>query len=384
MLSNNILKFYGLLISLLLCNYLFAQDVATTSFYKHYTGNLDSTMKITVDLLSQKGKVTGYYYYNFPEPGTDTIYHYGKTIPIEGSISNNSIVINDFKQNISKFKGSFDSLDKISGTWYKKPNAKSIPFELAEDYSNGSLALSCYTLSDQHFLLQGNGSKKNSPKAEINITLLYPDISIGDTFRDTIDLIITEILLREPMLVTSPNKILEDIRFDFINSYIRATEGIEDLSSTASFNWEKNITMDVRYNENNILSLKIEKYAYTGGAHGIFITEYITFNLRQKKRLYLEDIFKENFNDELNSILDKKLREMNGIKAEENLTESGFFVDKIESTDNFYINNDGIGFFYNVYSIAPYSTGATELFIQFDELTELLKNNNPFSWVVKN
>ncbi|MBL7105929.1 MAG: hypothetical protein ISS18_16510, partial [Bacteroidales bacterium] len=224
MLSNNILKSGGLLISLLLCNYLFAQDVATASFYKHYTGYLDSTMKITVDLLSQNGKVTGYYYYYFPEPGTNTIYHYGKTIPIEGNISDNSIVLYDFKQNISKFTGSFDSPDKISGTWYKKANDKSIPFELAEDYSNGSLALSCYTLSDQYFLLQGDGSKKNSPKANINITLLYPDISIGDTFKDTIDLIITEVLLREPMLVTSPNKILEDIRFDFINSYIRATE----------------------------------------------------------------------------------------------------------------------------------------------------------------
>jgi len=384
MLSNNILKSGGLFISLLLCNYLFAQDVATASFYKHYTGNLDSTMKITVDLFSQNGKVTGYYYYNFPEPGTDTIYHFSKTIPIEGSISDNSIVLHDFKQNISKFTGSFDSPDKISGTWYKKPNDKSIPFELAEDYSNGSLVLSCYTLSDQHFLLQGDGSKKNSPKAEINITLLYPDISIGDTFKDTIDLIMTEVLLSESMLVTSPNKILEDIRFDFFDSYIRATEGIEDLSSTASFNWEKNITMDVRYNENNILSLKIEKYAYTGGAHGIFMTEYVVFSSQQGERLSLKDIFKENFNDELNSILDKKLREMNGIKAEENLIDSGFFVDKIESTDNFYINDDGIGFFYNVYSIAPFSTGATELFIQFDELTELLKNNNPFSWVIKN
>ena len=377
-------RLYVLVFLLLFSKQIFTQDNNKESFYKHYTGKLDTNMMITVDLLSSNNKLTGYYYYYFLIPGNNGVYHYGKTIPLEGNITDNTIILYEFNNKESKFSGLFNSLEKISGKWERNKIDKPIPFEFYEDYSKGSLMLSYYFLSDQHILLQGDNTNKKSPKAKISIALLYPDFPVGNILKDTIDYTLTEFFFNKPNHINSTAQLLEDIKSDFFDSYIKATEGIEDLSSTHSFNWEKSISMDVQYNENNILTLRIEKYVFTGGAHGILMTEYIAISTSQKKKLSLDDIFIRSYDDELNTLLDNKLRKLNGLKPEEDLVEAGFFVDKIEHNDNFYVNNDGIGFYYNVYSIAPYSTGTTELFIPFDELKNILRNDHPFTWVEKN
>jgi len=380
---KNLQKFSILVFLIFISQQIFTQDKNIESFYKHYTGKLDTNMKITLDLLSCDNQLSGYYYYYFLIPGNDDQYHYGKTIPVEGNISDNIMILYEFNNRESKFTSAFNSLENISGIWERDSRDKTIPFEIYEDYSNGSLILNFCSLYDQHKLMHGDGSDDNSPKATIGITLLYPDLPDGNTLKDSIDFTLTEFLLNKPLQINSPEQLLEDIKYDFFDSYIKSTEGIEDLSSTHSFNWEKNISMDVCYNENNILTLGIDKYVRTGGANGILMTEYFVICTSLLKKLSLDDIFNTNYDDALNTILDNKLRKLNGIKQEEELTDVGFFVDKIEHNDNFYINNDGIGFFYNIYSIAPYSTGTTELFITFDELKNIVRVDHPFSWVRK-
>jgi len=95
----------------------------------------------------------------------------------------------------------------------------------------------------------------------------------------------------------------------------------------------------------------------------------------------MQDFFVEGYEERLNAMLNKKLRKLNGIKDDEKLKDAGFFIDYVEYNDNFYINNDGIGFFYNVYEIAAYATGTTELFCTFREVKELLNKNHPFTWI---
>ncbi len=361
----------------------FAQPMPSHSFYKHLTGTLDSTMQLTVDLFSHNGDISGYYYYCFPEPGNEHILHYGKTIPIKGSITGSTIILNEFSGKGSSFKGFIDSENIISGTWEKNEREKSIPFQIREDYSLGSLPFIYYSQSYQQLLDIETSIPNYHPGAKINFVLLYPDLPNGNPLKDTLDFFITQFLINKKEPISSPKLLLDNISSDFFNSYFTATEGIEDISSTASLDWEKNLSMDIRHNENNIVTIKFEKYAYTGGAHGISMTEYAVCDLAQKKKLSLKDIFKEHFKDKIDKILDTKLRELNGLKPDENLREAGFFIDKIECSDNFFINNEGIGFFYNVYEIAPYATGTTELFVPFTEIVELLIPNHPFKWIKK-
>ena len=307
--------------------------------------------------------------------------HYGKTIPIKGTITGSTIILNEFSENGSSFKGFIDSENKISGTWERKEHEKSIPFLIQEDYSLGSLPFIYYSQTYQKNLNIETSVPNYKPAAKINLILLYPDLQKGNPLKDTLDFFITQFSTNKKELISSPKLLLDNISSEFFKSYFTATEGIEDISSSASLNWEKNLSMDIRHNENNIVSIKFEKYAYTGGAHGISMTEYAVCDLVKNKKLTLNDIFKENAKVEIDNILDTKLRKLNGLNPEESLRDAGFFVDRVEWSDNFFINNQGIGFFYNVYEIAPYSSGTTELFIPFSELRGLLKSNHPFTWV---
>jgi hypothetical protein len=340
-------------------------------------------MFITMDLFSQKGKVSGFYYYYFPEPDNENFYHYGKTIPVHGNIYDNYIVLNEFTNKESSFKATLVSESNIKGVWQKEKKDESIPFDISENYENGSLSFTCYSKSDYRPMKVKDLEKELLPKAKINIYLLHPNLTGGSALKDTLDRIITQFMINQPELIKSPELFLENITFDFFDSYHKATNGIEDLSSPATFNWEKNITMEIRHNEHNIVSVKVEKYAYTGGAHGISMTEFVVCGLEQMKRLELNDIFRKDAIEELNSLLDMKLRRLNGILPAENLIESGFFMEKLTATENFYINKDGVGFFYNIYQIAPYSTGSTELFLKFREIRDLLRSDHPISWIKK-
>jgi len=223
--------------------------------------------------------------------------------------------------------------------------------------------------------------KNQRPSATMDILLLYPEKSINNQLKTSIDLAITSFLLNDSITIQDPELLMENITFDFFESYRKATEGIPNIEKTASFNWMKKLFMGVLYNENSLLTLKFDKYAFTGGAHGMQITQYRVFNLLNNKPVEINSLFTKGFEEELKKILDQKLRKLNGIKQNENLIESGFLVDSISFTENFYINNDGIGFFYNVYEIASYATGTTELFCTFYDLRNILRPDHPFFWI---
>lgn len=361
-----------------------SQPMPSNSFYKHLTGTLDTTMQLTIDLFSNNGAINGYYYYYFPEPENEHIVHYGKSISVKGTITGSDIVLKEFSGKGSSFNGFVDADNIITGTWQRKEHGESIPFSIQENYSLGSLPFVYYSQTYQENLDIETSIPNYTPAAKINLVLLYPDLKKGNPLKDTLDYFITQFLINKKESISSPKSLLDTISSDFFESYFTATEGIEDISSSASLNWEKKLSMDIRHNENNIVSIKFEKYAHTGGAHGMSMTEYAVCDLAKNRKLGLNDIFKGNAKSEVDNLLDAKLRSLNGLNPEESLREAGFFIDKVEWSDNFFINNQGIGFFYNVYEIAPYASGTTELFVPFSEIMALLIPNHPFMWIKKN
>ncbi|MCF8369295.1 MAG: DUF3298 and DUF4163 domain-containing protein [Bacteroidales bacterium] len=337
-------------------------------------------MSLSLDLFEHSGNLSGYYFYFFRLPGEDSTFHYGKTIPFEGSFYGNVINFHEFGNKASKFQGIIDG-NEIYGSWQRREYEDPIPFHLTEDYSAGSIALNCFTAKRKQDLIHELIKGDNLPSARINILILYPKNTLKGALKDSIDFLITRFLAGDPFIIKSPELLMENIVFDFFQSYITATQGISNISKREVFNWEKDLTMDVMYNSNQILSLGFEKYAFTGGEHGLSMKKYAVFDLQKSKVLQLKDFLILGFEISLNEILDKKLRKINGVKPDESLNNAGFLIDKIDFTENFYINNDGIGFYYNVYHLASFGSGSTELFVNFNEIKNLLIQDHPFKWV---
>ncbi len=277
-----------------------AQKSCGTSFYRHFTGKLDTLMRISLDLFFQEGKVTGSYYYYFPEPGNNKAFYYGKTIPVHGFMDGDKFTLTEFAEGGSRFNCILENKTKITGTWQQKESAKMIPFSFTEDYSNGSLPFTCYSSKSKSYLKKGRSAEKNSPKAEIKLMLLYPDVPDNNPLKDSLDFFITKYLYIDTVPFKSPELLLESITSHFFDSYHEAFDGVKINDGDESFNWEQIVSMDICYNERNIASLKVDKYAFTGGAHGIMITQYIVCDLIHNRHLMLKDIMQENYESRLN------------------------------------------------------------------------------------
>jgi len=357
------------------------QNGDDNAFYRHYSGTLDTNMRMTMDILSQNGKISGYYFYSFELAEQSGEYHYGKTIPLTGTLDGNRLVMYEFSNTDSKFSGNVKEDRSIRGTWQRRKYEDPIPFSLKEDYKVGSIPMHCFSKSYENRLDLPEVPYEQRPAARIEILLMYPEHPGSESLKTELDHTITSFMLNDSINIKDPGLLIENITFDFFQSYQEATDGVPNIEQTSSFNWLKKMTMEVLYNENNLLSLRLDKHGYTGGAHGVDIVRHRVFNLLTNRPLELHDIFVPGYEEELVLILDKKLRRLNGIGADENLRESGFLIDALAHTDNFYVNNDGIGFFYNVYEIAAYATGSTALFCSFYDLKGILRQDHPFFWI---
>jgi hypothetical protein len=357
-----------------------AQINNTSCFYRHFTGKIDTAMSISLDLLFDEGKISGSYYYYFPEPGNSKAFHYGKTIPVHGFMDGNNFSLTEFGEKGSRFFCTLENKNVITGTWQRKDGDRMIPISLKEDYSNGSLPFTCHLLTDRKFLRKGKSAEKNSPEADIRLVLLFPSLSGNNQLKDSLHYLITKFFYFDTVPFSDPESLLQITAAGFFRSYATAFDGVKVKEYDASFYWEKAISMEICYNERNISSIKIDKRAYTGGDHGIMITQFIVCDLKGKRHLQLKNVMQEDYEGRLNQMLNEKIRKLNGISPHESMKAAGFFEDKIGTSDNFYINKDGIGFFYNLYHIAPFSAGTTELFFTFSELREILNPDPSFFW----
>ncbi len=118
-----------------------------------------------------------------------------------------------------------------------------------------------------------------------------------------------------------------------------------------------------------------EHYDFTGGAHGNESMIYFVFDTKEKKKLELTDIFPESSMKELSILIEQQIRKQ--YEIEENIPLSEYlFEDHITApSKNFYLTEEGIGFYWNEYEIAPYSAGPVDVEISYSDLLSLMTEN---------
>lgn len=126
----------------------------------------------------------------------------------------------------------------------------------------------------------------------------------------------------------------------------------------------------VKFNQNNMLSLIFRDYQYAGGAHGNTIQMSYTFNLETGEQVEFADLFKQNadvttvFNNAVKTQLDER-----------GLTEALFApFTKINDDPAYYLSNNGVVLYYQQYEILPYVAGIQEFTVDYSLLNDVLKN----------
>ena len=341
----------------------------------HFIGRINNQAQIEMNLIRINDSVYGNYSLDTKESSSfkfmqNDSYH---TVQLYGKVNAKGIFV--IKENPwdkgATFTGKLVDDQTLKGTWESADGKIKYPFELKQKYLEGSVPFNVYFQKGSFPLV----NKSNSPKATLQYCLLSPNESTDPIISDSLTILIHRKYMGKSVRKVSPDVILLAMKQIYVDNYIKTNESIYKETLGASFNWESLKFMDVVLNRSDLLAFYIEQYAFTGGAHGLQTRDYTVVNLHSGRPISLKEIFSADYEAALTDILTKKARKMHNINADKKLTDSGFFVESIKPTNNFYITINGIGFFYNHYEIAPYSNGPEDIFIPFSELKSLPIND---------
>ena len=135
------------------------------------------------------------------------------------------------------------------------------------------------------------------------------------------------------------------------------------------------ISLDFEGQRQNILSFVKETYIFSGGAHGMYWTNYINIDSNTKSVIKLSTLFTdENMKKAENSLWDQYRFSYGENSDNDTFTlRKDFFV-----SESFYFTNDGIVFVYPPYALGPYAQGQMTLALNWSELDGLI--NPDYRW----
>ncbi|MDR1881056.1 MAG: DUF3298 and DUF4163 domain-containing protein [Tannerellaceae bacterium] len=237
---------------------------------------------------------------------------------------------------------------------------------------------------------------RDNPNCNLQIKLVYP---VKAANKELLKLIQQQFVLSffgEQYDTLTPEKAVDRYVEEYLANYksleddfkaeveAEAEDGDEE-DGHSWFSYYETSANEIVYNSNNLISYAISIERYTGGAHGAHAFLYRVIQLKNGAPVTEEDIFIDDFQDELAQLLVDKIAAQNGIKEAKELETIGFFsVEEIFPNGNFLIDDDGITYCFNEYEIAAYVVGATKVHLPYREIRHLLREESPITQFIDN
>lgn len=340
-------------------------------FYKHLKGTIGA-FPVTMDLVKMRDiydgspQLEGYYSYE----------KYQQPLPIYGYLDatgNVRLEESGREGSTTIFQGKFDANGSFSGTWTDTLKKIIYPFSLRETTEDGALSFDIFPFEDS-IKLFSNANK--SPQATYSMDVLLPAKNTEGSVFEFLRTQIIKQLRHDSLAGNYANLQISDVQKTARDSFFKGykeqlKEETPDTAENYSLNYAENRRMEVISNADGLLSLGFRAYNYSGGAHGNYGSQLITYDVKNKKVVTLDDLFKPNYKAALSAALLRSARQYLGIKPSASL--EGHLFAKPEPTDNFMVNKKGILFNYTPYEIASYAQGEIQLFVPFDELKTILE-----------
>ncbi len=278
------------------------------------------------------------------------------------------------------FDGKFTSPGAIEGSWISPDSSEIYNFELKEVYPPGSAKFEIKQLNKNY------GESDYSDFAA-SIELSYPVMTdyADEKVQKKINSFITDFYINGSMQGDNGYTDINDRMESFIEDYRNEIEADSEIFKDYKPVYEDNQFTSIAYNSDNILSLEISEYIYTGGAHGNSLFSLFSFNLKNGEQITLDDIFKGNYKAELNKVGEKIFRENYQTDSTQSLYEQGFFgfENGFALNENFDLYRGGIKFQFNPYEAGAYVLGAPEVFIPWSEIRDIIRDDSPLENLLK-
>lgn len=231
------------------------------------------------------------------------------------------------------------------------------------------------------------------PACNLVIDFTYPVKASDELLKDTLNKYFISACFGEKYIGENPKEVVKQYTEAYIREYRRDLEPMyledekdkEDESSIGAwYSYYKGIESHVQLYEKNLLVYRIDYNEYTGGAHGIYMTTFLNMDLGLMRPLRLDDVFVGEYQEALTDLIWNQLMADNEAKTRAELEDMGYgSTGEIAPTENFYLDKDGVTFYYNVYDITPYAMGPVTVSIPFQMLEHML-GSNPVVGELKN
>ncbi|MDG1571655.1 DUF3298 domain-containing protein [Robiginitalea sp. M366] len=131
--------------------------------------------------------------------------------------------------------------------------------------------------------------------------------------------------------------------------------------------WEATIEGLVQYESAALLTLSLDGYVFTGGAHGLSHRILLNFDKGRAEELDAEDLLLDPAG--FRELAESAFRATYGIGAEAPINSTGFMFegDRFHLPENFGFLPEGVLLYYNPYEVASFADGPLEVLIPFDQ-----------------
>lgn len=228
------------------------------------------------------------------------------------------------------------------------------------------------------------------PSCNIIVNYSFP-VSKDSLLNDTLNYYLVQSCFGQEYVENNSYKTIspEDLVQQFVDKYIASYKNdvvplyMEELKQQTKeeplsmnwFNYYEEINGGVIFSNKDLIVYSNFASEYTGGAHGVYCTSYINFDMRLKRPLQLSDVFQDDYVEPVSNLIWMALMTKENVKTKNELEEMGYgSLGEIIPIENFYLTPDGITFHYNIYEIAPYAMGATSVTLPYSQLTRWLTN----------
>lgn len=143
-----------------------------------------------------------------------------------------------------------------------------------------------------------------------------------------------------------------------------------DMAMAAAQGWELNASVKKQGQRGDLVTLSMETYEYTGGAHGLPSVQYFHWNLAKQQSAKLDDLLVPG---QQSAFWEKAREQHTAWLDKENLDQTFRDSWPFDKTDNVFFSGKGMVLQYNVYHIAPYAMGQPTLTIPYAELEGILR-----------
>lgn len=158
----------------------------------------------------------------------------------------------------------------------------------------------------------------------------------------------------------------------FFNDSQKQAKEYNDALPEVENKFVANVDFDVKKNSDNILSILIKYYKYAGGAHGYYENVAYNIDIRSGKFLTLSDLFKEDI--DYKSVINEEIRiQIEELIKSDEQNKGVYEFKSIEDKQKFYIQDDNLVVYFDLYDIAPYAAGIPEFIINVNKIDHILK-----------